>query len=77
MRAGAAAAERFYFALDARANVEHAGAERAEQAFVAGGGQQIDVERSHVDRHMAQRLGGIDQEERSVSRTIRPISAMG
>ena len=68
LRAGAAAAERLQLALDARPDVEHAGAQRPEQAFVSGRGQQVDVEVCDVDRHVAERLGRVDQKQRVASR---------
>ena len=50
----------------ARADVEGAGAGRAQQRFVAGKGEQIDAHGLHVDGHDAGRLGGIHQEQQIV-----------
>ena len=56
-RSGAAFADRREDLFDARADVEEAGAERAEQAFVAGGGEQVDIVGLHVDGHDGRRIG--------------------
>ncbi len=58
--AGAALLQREHELFDARADVEHAGAQGAEQAFVAGHGEQIDAVGLHVDGDMAGRLCAID-----------------
>src|SRR5437763_6403832 len=47
----------------ARADVEGAGAGRAQQRLVSGERQQVDVRLLHVERHDARRLGRVDEEE--------------
>ena len=64
--------------IAARADVERAGAGRAEQRLVAGKCEQVDAHRLHVDRHHAGRLGGIDEEEQIRSREqFRRCRAIG
>ena len=48
------------------AKYEHAGAERAEQPLVARSGQQVAADLGDVDRHVSERLGGVDEKEHAV-----------
>ena len=59
---GASETERAEVIFQAGADVEDTGALGAEQAFVAGHGEEINVVGLHVDGDMASGLGGIDEE---------------
>src|SRR5262249_45845183 len=49
-----------------RAHVERSGPGRSEQRFVPRKGEQVDVQRLHVDWNHAGSLGGVDQEQQVV-----------
>src|SRR5262245_20626566 len=66
LRARAAVAEWLQAFLDSRADVEHACAEWAEQALVPRRCNHVDRKLRYIERHVAQRLGGIDQIESTV-----------
>ena len=66
LRARAALANRLQLALDARPNVQHAGAQRPEQSLVAAGAASRSTPSCrHVDRHMPERLRRVDQQQRA------------
>ncbi len=46
--------------FDARTDVQHTRAQRAQQALVAGEGNEVGAELLHVDRHVTGRLRGVD-----------------
>ncbi len=66
-RAGASLPQALQFAFQSRADVEQAGAQRAEQSFMAWCGEQIGLHFVDRQRHVAERLGGIDEKARAVT----------
>src|SRR5687768_15930103 len=62
-RSGAALAMGEEVRFDFWRDVEEAGAERAEEAFVAGGGEEVAADGFDIDGNVAEGLGGIDEIE--------------